>query len=66
MIRFSGYGRHGVSSAPDRAHREYTDRYRFMKEWFPKEVKEKQKENAEEIAGEQMGVVHQDPGCLIM
>lgn len=48
--------------------------FRFMKEWFPKEVKAKQKENEQEIAGEQMGVVPHnyshaqahDPRCIIM
>lgn len=49
-----------------------TDIRSFMREWFPKEVKAKQKENDDEIHQElviqtQAGVVH--PGnkdCLIM
>jgi hypothetical protein len=37
-----------------------------MKEWFPKEVKEKQRENEIEIATEQGMVPTPDPKCIIM
>jgi len=37
-----------------------------MKEWFPKEVKEKQRENEVEIATEQGMVAAPDPKCVIM
>jgi hypothetical protein len=37
-----------------------------MKEWFPKEVKEKQRENEVEIANEQGMVVAPDGKCVIM
>jgi hypothetical protein len=37
-----------------------------MKEWFPKEVKEKQRENEVEIATEQGLVPPADPKCVIM
>lgn len=35
----------------------------YMKEWFPKEVKAKQKENSAEIEQEQLQV---QPKCIIM
>jgi hypothetical protein len=37
----------------------------FMKDWFPKEVKEKQRENDREIAFEQAGTPEADR-CTIM
>lgn len=37
----------------------------FMKDWFPKEVKEKQKENDREIAFEQAGGPEADR-CVVM
>lgn len=37
-----------------------------MKEWFPKEVKEKQKENQEEISREQMQLQSGGEKCVIM
>lgn len=46
--------------------KEDTNGYSFMKEWFPKEVKEKQRENEVEIANEQGMVVAPDPKCVIM
>ncbi|XAO25906.1 hypothetical protein I312_104739 [Cryptococcus bacillisporus CA1280] len=38
----------------------------FMKEWFPKEVKAKQKENDEEIVKEQAQATGMDTRCCIM
>ncbi|WVO24037.1 uncharacterized protein IAS62_005398 [Cryptococcus decagattii] len=38
----------------------------FMKEWFPKEVKVKQKENDEEIVKEQAQATGMDTRCCIM
>lgn len=37
-----------------------------MKEWFPKEVKAKQKENDEEIVKEQARETGMDTRCCIM
>lgn len=37
-----------------------------MKEWFPKEVKEKKKENEMELAKEQVREAGLDPRCIIM
>lgn len=45
---------------------------RYMKEWFPKEVKEKQKENDDEVNREMMTLAQQGQGgagnkdCIIM
>lgn len=42
---------------------------RFMHEWFPKEVKEKDKENQKEAAQEQareLGMKDAGPDCIIM
>jgi hypothetical protein len=37
-----------------------------MKEWFPKEVKEKQRENQQEVAKEQTEEAGMDSRCCIM
>lgn len=37
-----------------------------MKQWFPKEVKEKKKENGLEVAKEEAGEMGVDARCCIM
>jgi hypothetical protein len=38
----------------------------YMKQWFPKEVKEKKKENGLEVAKEEAGEMGVDARCVIM
>lgn len=38
----------------------------FMKEWFPREVKDKQKENSAEIAKETLEDAGLDVKCVVM
>jgi len=55
-----------MSDKPDTPACLDTQLMNFMKDWFPKEIKDKQKENTAEIAKEQLQDAGLDPRCVIM